>query len=73
MRARLVKSGLIENLEAQIRERKAVDVILERAKFKDVKMERPAENRIEAVPYSICGAESFAADEGGESEAEADE
>lgn len=75
VRARLVKSGLIENLEAQIRERKAVDVILERAKFKDVKAERPAENRIEAVPYSVCGAESFAAeeDQAGESSADADE
>jgi trigger factor len=63
VRARLVKSGLIENLEAQIRERKAVDFILARAKFKDVQMERPATNRIEAVPLSICGAESFAGEE----------
>ena len=30
VRARLEKSGVIENLEAQIRERKAVDIILDR-------------------------------------------
>ncbi|MGE3314859.1 MAG: trigger factor [Planctomycetaceae bacterium] len=55
VRARLAKSGMIENLEAQIRERKAVDFILERAKYEDVKQPRPAESQVEAVPISVCG------------------
>jgi trigger factor len=55
VRARLVKSGMIENLEAQIRERKAVDVILERANYQDVPQKKQAEHRVEAVPYSVCG------------------
>jgi len=67
VRARLVKSGMIENLEAQIRERKAVDLILERAKFEDTPLPKPAESQVEAVPKSVCGfaveMESAAADE----------
>jgi trigger factor len=55
VRARMAKSGMIENLEAQIRERKAVDFILERAKYEDVKQPRPAESQVEAVPISVCG------------------
>ena len=55
VRARLEKSGTIENLEAQILERKAVDCILERAEYDDVDMEPPAEDRVEAVPHSLCG------------------
>ena len=39
VRARLQKSGVIENLEAQIRERKAVDFILRSAQFEDVPVE----------------------------------
>jgi trigger factor len=54
VRAKLEKSGMIENLEAQIRERKAVDVILERAKYKDVPMELSLDERVEPVPYSVC-------------------
>ncbi len=34
IRARMVKSGMIENLEAQLRERKAVDFILESANLR---------------------------------------
>ncbi len=66
VRARLVKSGMIENLEAQIRERKAIDIILERAKYEDVKPKKEAEHRVEAVPYSVCGflSEAEAASEG---------
>ncbi len=45
---------MIENLEAQIRERKAVDIILERAKYKDMPMELSLDERIEPVPYSVC-------------------
>jgi trigger factor len=54
VRARLEKSGMIENLEAQIRERKAVDVILERAKYKDVPLELSLDERVEPAPYSVC-------------------
>ncbi len=56
LRARLVKSGLIENLEAQLRERKAIDFILSKAEFVDVPA--PAEDpvdRVEAVSQSVCG------------------
>jgi len=54
VRARMEKTGMIENLEAQIRERKAVDIILERAKYKDKPMELSSDERIEPVPYSVC-------------------
>jgi trigger factor len=54
LRARLKKSGVMENLEAQIRERKAVDFILEHAQFTDVEMNRPVDNRVEALNQSIC-------------------
>ncbi|MGC1274033.1 MAG: trigger factor [Planctomycetaceae bacterium] len=56
LRARLQKSGLIENLEAQLRERKAIDFILSKAEFVDVKAkgEEPVD-RVEAVSQSICG------------------
>jgi trigger factor len=60
-RARLTKSGMIDNLEAQIRERKAVDWILERAKFEDVAAQKPDESHIEAVPQSVCGVPSASA------------
>jgi len=56
VRARLEKSGVIENLEAQIRERKAVDIALERAKFEEVALEEelvPALD-VEGVDDAIC-------------------
>ena len=55
LRARLVKSGVIENLDAQIRERMAVDFILNQAEFTDVEMKPLAEGRVEAVAYAVCG------------------
>lgn len=56
MRAKLVRSGMIDNLEAQIRERKAVDVILEKAQFVEVSMETEDEGeQVEAIPQSVCG------------------
>lgn len=61
VRARLVKSGMIENLEAQLRERKAVDVILEKAEYDEVKMDPPQENQISAVARSVCSTFSAAA------------
>lgn len=54
VRARLQKSGMIENLDAQIRERKAVDVILAHAKFTDTPMEAPTEPHVEALDRSLC-------------------
>jgi trigger factor len=56
VRARLVKSGMIENLEAQVRERKAVDVILDSAKFTDSQMPAPVESEVEALNRSVCQA-----------------
>ena len=61
VRARLEKSGMDENLSAQIRERKAVDVILKHATFTDVPIDKHAENRISAVSHSVCGLTSEAA------------
>lgn len=56
VRARLVRSGMMENLEAQIRERKAVDVILDKAQFEEVPMKTDEdEDQIEAIPQSVCG------------------
>jgi trigger factor len=55
VRARLTKSGMMDNLEAQIRERKAVDIITERATFKDVKVPRDnSREEIEAIRYALC-------------------
>ncbi|GAB4135522.1 MAG: trigger factor [Planctomycetaceae bacterium] len=63
VRARLQKSGMDENLEAQIRERKAVDLILESAKYKDVPMDTPGKSTETAVGYSVCGTQAAAAEE----------
>ena len=55
VRARMQKSGMIDNLEAQIRERKAVDVVLSQAEFKDVPAgEQSESDNVEAVRYSLC-------------------
>lgn len=54
VRARLQKSGVIENLEAQIRERKAVDLILRNARFNDIELPPPTETEVEAVDRGIC-------------------
>ena len=55
VRARLMKSGVIENLEAQIRERKAVDVILKSAVFEDVKVPAVQADDVQALSISVCG------------------
>jgi trigger factor len=57
LRARLEKTGLIENLDAQILERKAVDVVLDKAVFKDVPGPSSRPNEVEAVALSVCGRE----------------
>ena len=55
VRARLVKSGVIENLEAQIRERKAVDVVLKSAVFEDVPAPVAKTDDVQALSISVCG------------------
>lgn len=55
LRARMVKSGMIDNMEAQLRERKAVDYILEHATFNDTKREKAVENTVAAAAFAICG------------------
>ena len=54
LRARMEKSGVIENLAAQIRERMAVDVILSKAVFEEVTMDNPRASNVEAVELEIC-------------------
>ncbi|MEQ9412085.1 MAG: trigger factor [Fuerstiella sp.] len=55
IRARMVKSGMLDNMEAQLRERKAVDFILEHASFNDVERKPLAENLTTAASFAICG------------------
>ena len=55
IRARLAKSGMIENLQAQLRERKAVDFILERAAFVDVPREPQKKQDQASARFAICG------------------
>ena len=55
IRARLVKSGMIENLEAQLRERKAVDFILGKATFEDVPRKPLVKNEQASARFAICG------------------
>lgn len=69
VKARLEKSGMDENLEAQIRERKAVDFILDGAEFDDKPMEPPVQNRVTSVSNSVCGIKS----ESGRDEEEEDD
>ena len=61
VRARLQKSGVIENLEAQIRERKAVDFILRSAQFEDVPAPAPTTSAddVQAHSLSVCGMSSL--------------
>lgn len=56
LRARLVKSGVIENLESQIRERKAVDIALERAQYEEIPMDEElvTDLNVEAIDLAIC-------------------
>lgn len=56
VRARLEKTRVIENLEAQIRERKAVDIALERATFEDVPLEEDfvEDPNVESIDNAIC-------------------
>lgn len=63
VRARLQKSGVIENLEAQIRERKAVDFILKSAQFEDVPAPKStSSDDVQALSMSVCGMSSLVVD-----------
>jgi trigger factor len=70
VRARLEKTGLIENLEAQILERKAVDVVLEKAVFTDIPGESGRKDDVEAVELSVCGQEVSPAPQAAEADTE---
>ena len=58
MRARLEKQGLMENLVAQVTERKAVDVILGKVKFRDVPMAWDNPDEVEAISQSVGGSDA---------------
>ena len=51
----MVKSGMMDNLEAQLRERKAVDFIIGKASFKDIPREPFAESDVATASFAICG------------------
>lgn len=55
IRARMVKSGMMDNLEAQLRERKAVDFVTEKVSFADVERKPFAENEVATAAIAICG------------------
>ena len=63
LRARLIKSGMIENLEAQVRERKSIEVILEHAEFNDVEGEPLVRDPVATIDQSICHSSSDTAAE----------
>ncbi len=54
VKARLMKSGVIENLFAQIRERKAVDLILDSAVFHDTPFKLPVDRTTASLDRSVC-------------------
>lgn len=54
VRARMIKNGMIDNLEAQVRERMAIDLILEKATFVDQPAESKTQDRVFAVAQSVC-------------------
>jgi trigger factor len=55
VRARMIKNGMIDNMEAQLRERKAIDFILENASFEDVDRKPSIEDNVASVAFAICG------------------
>ncbi len=61
VRARLMKSGVIENLFAQIRERKAVDLILDSAVFHDTPFHLPVDRTTASLDRSVCVAPKMVA------------
>ena len=73
VRSRLQKRGMMENLEAQLRERKAVDFILERATFEDEPLDMEIASTTESVSAAVCGVsvESMTATDDSDDDAEA--
>lgn len=64
IRARLDKQGLMENLAAQILERKAIDVVLDSATYEDEPAPADADSDVsstEGVPIEVCKKDSFEA------------
>ena len=54
-RARMIKSGMMDNLQAQLRERKAVDLVTEKVSFTDVPRKPFADNEVATAAIAICG------------------
>ncbi len=69
VRARMQKSGIIDNLEAQIRERKAIEFIIKQAVYNDVPTPAPVPEDAESVSLAICG-QTAVVDEGDEADAD---
>lgn len=62
IRARLEKQGLMENLAAQILERKAIDIVLDSATYEDEPAPADADSDVtstEGVPIEVCKKDSF--------------
>ena len=55
MRAQLVKNGMMENLDAQLKERHAIDFILDQVQYKDLESKPFTEGSVEAIALSACG------------------
>ena len=54
---------MIENLEAQVRERKSIEVILENAEFNDVEGEPLVRDPVATIDQSVCHSSSDTAAE----------
>lgn len=64
IRARLEKQGLMENLAAQILERKAIDIVLDSAKYEDEPAPTDGDSeaaRTEGIPIEVCRKAAMAA------------
>jgi len=55
IRAKLVKSGMIENLYAQLRERKTIDYLLTQVQFEDVPHEPISVQSATSANFAVCG------------------
>lgn len=66
LRQRMIRSQMMENLEAQIRERKAVDFVIEKAKFEDTPTEmlEDHEDDVISVRHSVAGGMTTTYDSG---------
>ncbi len=55
IRARMIKSDMMDNLEAQLRERKAVDHVIEKVSFTEYEREPFVENDVATAAIAVCG------------------